>query len=81
VLNDKVFEVATGRTPTQHAESESLPVDTAGVREAGDDLYGQSPDASCSRHAYYKRKPSDRTSRGDQAHLSVRVAAQPSCSG
>jgi hypothetical protein len=76
VINDKLFELATGRMPTENAESESLPVDTAGRREAGDDLYRQSPEASCSRRARYKRKPSDVTSRSDHADLSVRVAAQ-----
>jgi hypothetical protein len=55
----------------------SLPVDTAGLREAADDLYGQSPETSCSRRARYKRKPSDSTSRVDHADLAVRVAARP----
>ncbi len=76
VLNAKVFELATGRAPTGNAESESLPVDTAGIREAGKDLYGQSPEASCNRRASYKLKPSDRLSRMDHAEISVRVAAQ-----
>ena len=44
VLTEKVFELATGRAPTEAAESESLPVDTAGLREAADELYGQSPE-------------------------------------
>ena len=69
VLNEKVFELATGRAPTEAAESTSLPVDTAGLREAADELYGQSPEASCSRRARHKRT--------DHADLSVRVAARP----
>jgi hypothetical protein len=77
VLTEKVFQLATGRAATENVESESLPVDTARLRKAADDLYGQSPDASCRRSARYKRKPSDRTSRNDYADLSVRVAAQP----
>jgi len=77
VLNEKVFELATGRAPTEPAESVSLPVDTAGLREAADELYGQSPEATCSRRARHKRKPSDATSRSDHADLSVRVAARP----
>jgi hypothetical protein len=76
VLNEKVFELATGRAPTDNAESESLPVDTAAIREAGKDLYGRSPEATCDRRAGYKRKPSDVTSRADNAWLSVRVAAE-----
>lgn len=77
VLTEKVFQLATGRASTEKVESESLPVDTAGLRKAADDLYGQSPDASCRRSARYKRKPSDLTSHNDYADLSVRVAAQP----
>ena len=77
VLTEKVFELGTGRAPTEAAESESLPVGTAALREAAGELYGQSPEASCSRRARYKRKPSDVTSRTDHADLSVRVAARP----
>jgi hypothetical protein len=77
VLSEKLFTLATGRVPTENVESESLPVGTARVREAADDLYGQSPNASCSRVARYKRKKSDLTSRRDQVDLEVRVAAQP----
>ena len=77
VLNDEIFELATGRAPTEQAESVSLPVDTAGLREAADELIGQSPEASCSRRARYKRKPSDVMSRSHHADLSVRVAARP----
>ena len=76
VLNEKLFELATGRAQTDNAESESLPVDAAAIREAADDLYGQSPEATCDRRAGYKRKPSDVTSRSDTAWLSVRVAAE-----
>ena len=77
VLTEKVFQLATGRAATANVESESLPVDTARLRKAADDLYGQSPDASCRRSARYKRNPSDLRSRNDYADLSVRVAAQP----
>ena len=77
MLNDEIFELATGRAPTEQAESVSLPVDTAGLREAADELIGQSPEASCSRRARYKRKPSDVMSRSHHADLSVRVAARP----
>jgi hypothetical protein len=67
VLSEKVFALATGRAPTEGAESESLPLDTA----------GRSPETSCSRVARYKRKKSDLTSRSHHADLSVRVAARP----
>ena len=77
VLNEEVFELATGRAPTDAAESTSLPVDTAGLREAADELIGQSPEASCSRLARYKRKASDITSHSHHADLSVRVAGRP----
>ena len=68
VLNDEVFELATGRLPTEHAESVSLPFDTAGRRETAPELIGQSPEASCSRRGRYKRT--------HHADLSVRVAAR-----
>jgi hypothetical protein len=77
VLTEKVFALATGRSSTENAESESLPVDTAALRRAADDLYGRSPEATCSRSARYKRHKSDLTSLSDHADLSVRVAAQP----
>ena len=77
VLNEEVFELATGRAPTEHAESVSLPVGTAELRETAPELIGQSPEASCSRRARYKRKPSDVMSRSHHADLSVRVAARP----
>jgi hypothetical protein len=77
VLSEKTFELATGRAQTENAESESLPVDTAALRKAADDLYGRSAEATCSRSARYKRKKSDLTSLSDHADLSVRVAPQP----
>ena len=77
MLNDEIFELATGRAPTEHAESVSLPVGTDELREAAPELIGQSPEASCSRRARYKRKPSDVMSRNHHADLSVRVAARP----
>ena len=77
VLNDEIFELATGRAPTEHAESVSLPVGTAELRETAPELIGQSPEASCSRRARYKRKPSDVMSRSHHADLSVRVAGRP----
>jgi hypothetical protein len=77
VLSDKVFELATGHAPTENAESESLPLDTARLRKAGDDLYDQSPDASCERTARHKKRRGALTARYDHADLSVRVAAKP----
>jgi hypothetical protein len=77
VLTEDLFRLATRRVPTENAESQSLPIDTAGLRESADDLYGASPEATCSRSARYKRKKSDLTSRTDRVELSVRVAAQP----
>jgi hypothetical protein len=77
VLDEEIFELATGRAPTDQAESVSLPADTAGLRETADELIGQSPDAECSRRARFKRKPGDSLSRTHHADLSVRVAARP----
>jgi hypothetical protein len=77
VLNEEIFELATGRAETEGLDSTSLPVGTAALREEADKLIGQSPEASCSRRARFKRKPSDITSRAHHADLSVRVAARP----
>jgi hypothetical protein len=77
VLTEKLFKFATGRASTEPAESESLPVDTAGLRTASDELYWQSPEATCSRTARYKRTRSVLSSRSDRVDLSVRVAAKP----
>ena len=77
VLSGKVFELATGHAPTENAESESLPLDTAGLRKVGDDLYDQSPEAVCRRTARHKKRRRALTSRYDNADLSVRLAAKP----
>jgi hypothetical protein len=73
----RAFTLATGHASTEDTESESLPLDTAGLRKAGRDLYDQSPEASCSRTARHKKRRGALTSRYDYADLSVRVAAKP----
>lgn len=66
VLSARVFELATGHAPTENAESESLPLRSAG-----------SPEASCSRTARHKKRRRALTARYDNADLSVRVATKP----
>ncbi len=77
VLDDEIFELATGRAPTDQAESVTLPADTAGLSKTADELIGQSPEATCNRRARFKRKPRDLLSRTHHGDLSVRVAARP----